>query len=166
MASRVRLESKIKSPRALAGVLSKLPRSARVVFTNGCFDILHRGHVSYLERARLLGTHLVVALNGDASVARLKGPTRPVNPLEDRLRVIAALEAVSFVTWFDEDDPVALITRLKPKVLVKGGDWKPEQILGSREVRSWGGTVRSLAFLEGRSTTAILSRAKTAPRSS
>jgi rfaE bifunctional protein nucleotidyltransferase chain/domain len=153
------LRQKIKSPAALAAALRRLPaRGRRVVFTNGCFDLLHKGHVDYLERARRLGSHLIVAVNSDDSVRRLKGPARPVNPLADRLEVLAALESVDFVTWFDADTPLEVIVRLQPALIVKGGDWKPERIVGGREARAWGGRVRSLAFVEGRSTTAIIER--------
>ena len=155
------LKLKIKSPRALAAWLSNnRKKKTEFVFTNGCFDLLHAGHVTYLERAKALGTHLVVALNGDDSVKRLKGPTRPVNALEDRLTVIAALESVDFVTWFDEDTPFKLYQKLLPDVLVKGGDWRAEQIIGSKEVLARGGKVKSLNFLEGRSTTQMIERAK------
>jgi rfaE bifunctional protein nucleotidyltransferase chain/domain len=153
------LASKIRSPRSLRRALSA-GRPKRVVFTNGCFDLLHKGHVTYLERARKLGDLLVVALNSDSSVKRLKGPERPLNRLEDRLEVLAALEAVDFVTWFEDDTPLELIRLLRPRVLVKGGDWKPEQIVGSEDVLSWGGKVRSLAYVEGRSTTALIRKAR------
>ncbi len=153
------LQSKIKSPAALKRVLTRLRRKkAKVVFTNGCFDILHKGHVTYLQQARKLGTHLVVALNTDESVRRLKGPKRPINPLADRLEVLAALESVDFVTWFDQDTPLEIILALKPEVLVKGGDWKPEQIVGSKEARSWGGKTRSLRYIPGKSTTSIIEK--------
>lgn len=128
-----------------------------VVFTNGVFDILHRGHVTYLAQARALGASLVVAVNSDASVKRLgKGADRPVNPLADRMAVLAALAAVDLVTWFEEDTPLGLILVVRPEVLAKGGDWKPEQIVGAEEVRSWGGTVHSIPFAHERSTTALL----------
>lgn len=156
-----KLQTKIRSSAVLSRILAReTRRGQRVVFTNGCFDILHPGHVRYLEKAAGLGDLLVVALNTDESVRRLKGPERPINPLEDRLQVMAALESVSYVTWFTEDDPVALIRRLRPTILVKGGDWKPSQILGSEDVLSWGGKVRSLPFVEGRSTTKIIQRAR------
>jgi rfaE bifunctional protein nucleotidyltransferase chain/domain len=130
-----------------------------LVFTNGVFDILHRGHVTYLEQARALGASLLVALNSDASARRLgKGADRPINPLEDRMAVIAALQSADLVTWFDEDTPLALILACRPEVLVKGGDWKPEAIVGAREVQSWGGTTRSIPFRHERSTTAVLAR--------
>ncbi len=152
------MNSKVKSPKQLAAVLKKTRKA--VVFTNGCFDILHLGHVVYLQKAQKQGDLLVVALNSDASVKRLKGNERPLNPLRDRMEVLAALECVDFVTWFEEDDPIQLIRLLKPQVLVKGGDWKPDQILGSKDVKSWGGTVKSLAFVKGRSTTKIIEKAR------
>lgn len=123
------------------------------------FDILHRGHVTYLARARSLGASLLVALNGDASVRRLgKGADRPLNALADRLALVAALEPVSAVTWFDEDTPEALIDAVRPDVLVKGGDWPVERIAGGAGVRARGGRVLSIAFEHERSTTALLER--------
>jgi D-glycero-beta-D-manno-heptose 1-phosphate adenylyltransferase len=120
---------------------------------------LHRGHVTYLAQARALGASLIVAVNSDASVRRLgKGIDRPVNPLEDRLAVLAALECVSLVTWFDEDTPLARILECRPDILVKGGDWAVENIVGAREVQGWGGTVHSIPFLHTRSTTALLEK--------
>ncbi len=152
------LKSKIKSPRLLKKALSR--KKGKVVFTNGCFDLLHKGHVSYLEKARKLGHLLVVALNSDESVKRLKGPERPLNTLADRLEVIAALESVDYVTWFEEDTPLNVILTLRPDILVKGGDWKASQIVGGKEVVSWGGKVKPLSFVEGRSTTEIIRRAR------
>ena len=150
-------ESKICPPEALPARSTALARP--LVFTNGCFDILHRGHVTYLAQARALGTAMVVALNTDASVRRLgKGEDRPVNPLEDRLAVMAALECVDLVTWFDEDTPLARILDARPEVLVKGGDWATDRIVGATEVRSWGGAVHSIPFEHERSTTALLGR--------
>lgn len=129
------------------------------MFTNGVFDILHRGHVTYLAQARALGASLIVALNADESVRRLgKGGDRPVNPLADRLAVVAALEATSLVTSFDEDTPLELIVRIKPEVLVKGGDWRPREIVGAREVESRGGRVHSIPFMHERSTTDLLAQ--------
>ena len=138
----------------------RLPRLARpLVFTNGCFDILHRGHVTYLAQARARGASLLVALNTDASVRRLgKSADRPVNSLEDRLAVVAALQAVDVVTWFDDDTPLELILLTRPDVLVKGGDWPVEKIVGGAEVQSWGGQVHSIPFLFDRSTSATLAR--------
>ena len=132
------------------------PRPRRLVFTNGCFDILHRGHVEYLYSARALGDALVVAVNGDESVRRLKGLGRPVVPLEDRLYVLAGLECVDAVTSFDDDTPRDLIAALVPDVLAKGGDYRPEEIVGAEEVRAGGGEVIALPFVQGRSTTRII----------
>jgi rfaE bifunctional protein nucleotidyltransferase chain/domain len=153
------LASKIKSPQALKATLKK-NKFKKIVFTNGCFDLLHKGHVTYLERAHKLGDGLIVAVNSDASVKRLKGSDRPLNTLSDRLEVLAALESVDFVTWFEEDTPLKLITFLEPKVLVKGGDWKPAQIVGSKEVLARGGTVKSLPYIQGKSTTELIKKAQ------
>ena len=150
-------EAKICPPAELASRVRQLPRP--LVFTNGVFDIIHRGHVTCLAQARALGSSLLLALNSDASARKLgKGAGRPVNPLADRLAVAAALEPVVLVTWFDEDTPLELILRVKPDVLVKGGDWKPEEIVGAAEVRGWGGKVHSIPFVHERSTTALISR--------
>lgn len=128
----------------------------RVVFTNGCFDILHAGHVRYLAAARSLGQVLVVGLNSDASVRRLKGPNRPVCPEEDRAEVLAALESVDAVTLFDDDTPESLIGALLPDVLVKGADWPVDRIAGAAAVLSSGGEVLTVPLLEGRSTTGVI----------
>jgi rfaE bifunctional protein nucleotidyltransferase chain/domain len=150
-------EAKLCDPRMLESRIAALPRP--LVFTNGCFDILHRGHVTYLAQARALGRSLLVALNTDASVRRLgKGDDRPVNPLEDRAAVIAALQSVALVTWFDSDTPLDLIVATRPDVLVKGGDWPLDKIVGATEVRSFGGEVHSIPFSYARSTTAVLER--------
>lgn len=150
-------EAKICPPAELAARAKALPRP--LVFTNGCFDILHRGHVTYLAQAASLGAAMVVALNTDASVKRLgKGDDRPVNILEDRLAVMAALECVSLATWFDEDTPIERILACRPEVLVKGGDWPVDKIVGCTEVRSWGGTVHSIPFIHQKSTTALLDK--------
>jgi len=141
----------------LAVRVAALPRP--LVFTNGCFDVLHRGHVTYLAQARALGAALVVGVNSDASVRRLgKDADRPVNPLPDRMAVLAALESVSMVVPFDEDTPLSLILACRPDVLVKGGDWQIEDIVGAREVQGWGGAVHSIPFLHERSTTALLNK--------
>jgi rfaE bifunctional protein nucleotidyltransferase chain/domain len=148
---------KICPPGELPERVRELPRP--LVFTNGVFDILHRGHVTYLARARALGASLVLALNSDDSVRRLgKGADRPVNPLEDRAAVAAALESVSLVTWFAEDTPLARILECRPEHLVKGGDWAVERIVGAKEVASWGGAVHSIPFEHERSTTRLLER--------
>jgi len=128
----------------------------RIVFTNGCFDILHRGHVTYLAEARKLGDLLIVGLNSDASVKRLKGPERPINNEADRQYVLSQLKSVDFVEIFTDDTPLELIKKINPKVLVKGGDWKIDQIVGGKEVIASGGDVFSLNFVDGYSTTNII----------
>lgn len=131
----------------------------RLVFTNGVFDLLHAGHVQYLAEARKLGDLLIVGVNSDDSVRRLqKGPGRPVNPAEDRVAVLEALRAVDGAVLFDEDTPEALIADLRPEVHVKGGDYRVEDLPESALVQSYGGTVKIIPFLEGRSTTGILRR--------
>jgi len=150
-------ESKIVAPQDLRARLAQLPRP--LVFTNGCFDILHRGHVTLLGQARALGASMIVALNTDASVRRLgKGDDRPVNALADRLAVMAALECVSLVTWFDEDTPIERILDCRPDILVKGGDWPVEKIVGNTEVAGWGGKTMSIPFIHQKSTTALLEK--------
>lgn len=150
-------EAKICPPESLTGRIALLPRP--LVFTNGVFDILHRGHVTYLAQARALGAAMVVALNSDASVKRLgKGDERPINPLPDRAAVMAALACVDLVTWFDEDTPLSRILDVRPDVLVKGGDWPVERIVGAAEVTGWGGRVASIPFEHERSTTALLAK--------
>ena len=152
-----RFEAKIHDPAALERWVGKLPRP--LVFTNGVFDILHRGHVTYLARARAHGAALLVALNSDASARRLgKGADRPLNALADRLAVAAALECVDAVTWFDEDTPEALIGACRPDVLVKGGDWPVERIVGASGVLARGGKVLSIPFEHERSTTKLVER--------
>lgn len=155
-------ESKICAPRELAARLKSLTRP--LVFTNGVFDLLHRGHATYLAQARALGASLLVAVNSDASTGRLeKGKGRPINALEDRIALVAALESVTLATWFEEDTPLALILAVHPDVLVKGGDWKPEAIVGAQEVTSWGGAVHSIPFAHERSTSALIERIRGKP---
>lgn len=150
-------ERKIHDPAALEQWIGALARP--LVFTNGVFDLLHRGHVTYLARARALGAGLLVALNSDRSARRLeKGAERPLNPLADRLAVLAALECVDAVTWFDEDTPAALIETLRPEVLVKGGDWPAEKIVGAVATLARGGRVVSIPFEHQRSSTALLEK--------
>jgi rfaE bifunctional protein nucleotidyltransferase chain/domain len=150
-------EPRICPPEVLAAAAACLPRP--LVFTNGVFDILHRGHVTYLEQARSLGASLLVALNTDASVRRLgKGEERPINRLEDRAAVVAALRCVDLVTWFDADTPLDLIMQVRPEVLAKGGDWPIARIVGATEVLSWGGSVHSVPIVHERSTTGLLER--------
>lgn len=127
----------------------------KIVFTNGCFDLLHYGHLHYLSEARDLGDRLVIGLNSAASVRRLKGPTRPINDELTRTHLLAALEVVDAVVIFEEDTPLQLIQLVQPDILVKGGDWRPEQIVGSDVVLARGGKVLSLPFIQGYSTTNI-----------
>ncbi|MEO5617053.1 MAG: D-glycero-beta-D-manno-heptose 1-phosphate adenylyltransferase [Candidatus Eisenbacteria bacterium] len=130
----------------------------RIVFTNGVFDLLHRGHVEYLEEARLLGDRLVVGVNGDASVGRLKGPTRPIIPEAERVEVLEALESVDLAVVFDDDTPLSLIEAVAPDVLVKGGDWAVEQIVGREFVEARGGRVLSITVREGHSSSSLEAR--------
>lgn len=127
-----------------------------LVFTNGCFDLLHPGHVRYLTKARSLGDRLAVAVNADATVAKLKGPGRPLVPLEDRMEILAALEAVDYVLPFEEETPAGIVEALVPDVLVKGGDWAPEDIVGKDTVEAAGGRVLSLSFAPGYSTSSLI----------
>ncbi|MDQ7990354.1 MAG: D-glycero-beta-D-manno-heptose 1-phosphate adenylyltransferase [Candidatus Dactylopiibacterium sp.] len=158
--ARPEFASRIVAPADLARHVATLPRP--LVFTNGCFDILHRGHVTYLSQARALGASMIVALNTDASVKRQgKGDDRPVNGLEDRAAVMAALRCADLVTWFDEETPIARILECRPDVLVKGGDWPVEKIVGHAEVLGWGGAVHSIPFEVQRSTTALLNKIRT-----
>ena len=150
-------EAKLCAPQALKSRAAALARP--LVFTNGVFDIIHRGHVTYLARARALGASLVVALNSDASVKRLgKGEDRPINELPDRMAIVAALGFVDLVTYFEEDTPLTAILACRPDVLVKGGDWVIDNIVGAIEVKGWGGSVHAIAFEHQRSTTAMLKR--------
>jgi D-glycero-beta-D-manno-heptose 1-phosphate adenylyltransferase len=155
-------ETKLCDPRELGRRLGAIARP--LVFTNGVFDLLHRGHVTYLARARAQGAALLVALNSDASARRLGKPgERPLNPLADRAAVVAALESVTAVTWFDDDTPESLIASCMPDVLVKGGDWPVERIVGAPGVLARGGRVLSIAFEHERSTTALLERIRRSP---
>jgi D-beta-D-heptose 7-phosphate kinase/D-beta-D-heptose 1-phosphate adenosyltransferase len=151
--------AKVCGPAAAAAQVSRWQADGeRVVFTNGCFDLLHVGHVTYLERARRHGHHLVVGLNTDDSVRRLKGPERPLIRQDDRARVLAALASVDRVVLFDEDTPLRLIEQLRPDVLVKGADYSEDQVVGAEQVRSWGGRVVLVPLVEDRSTTGIIER--------
>jgi len=135
-------------------------QNKKIVFTNGVFDLLHVGHVRYLQEARALGDALVIGVNADASVKRLKGPTRPVQNEQDRAEILAALACVDFTVIFTEDTPANLIQQVKPDILVKGGDWKVDQIVGAPFVMSYGGQVMSLQFINGKSTTQIIAKAQ------
>jgi D-glycero-beta-D-manno-heptose 1-phosphate adenylyltransferase len=153
----IAFEGKIVPRAAAAAHVSRLPQP--VVFTNGVFDVLHRGHVTYLAQARELGASLVVAINTDASARRLgKGPERPLNNEQDRAAMLAALEAVSLVTSFDEDTPLELIRELKPAVLVKGGDYDMDKLAEAQFVRTYGGRALAIPFVAGYSTTSLVKR--------
>src|SRR5262249_45012943 len=148
----------VASAQAVAREVRRLQDAGKkVVFTNGCFDILHSGHVDLLRRARALGDALVVAINSDASVARLKGSDRPIFPELERGELLDGLEIVDFVCSFDQDTPLETILLVRPDILVKGSDWT-DNIVGQREVEGWGGTVVALPLIEGRSTTGIIER--------
>jgi len=153
--------AKIKTLSQLKKVLKKYKaRKKRIVFTNGCFDILHPGHVSYLQKARSLGGALVIGLNSDLSVRNLKGKSRPVVSERNRAMVLSALSCVDFIVVFDSFTPIRLIKAISPDVLVKGGDWKIKEIVGSDFVKSYGGTVKSLPYLKGFSTKGLIKKIK------
>ncbi|MGB2630456.1 MAG: D-glycero-beta-D-manno-heptose 1-phosphate adenylyltransferase [Candidatus Omnitrophota bacterium] len=152
---------KIKSWQELAGIIKKEKASGKTIgFTNGCFDILHLGHIKYLEEARSNCDLLVVGVNSDGSVKSIKGDSRPVNNEKARTEVLAALESVDFITLFDEDTPEHLIKTLTPGVLFKGGDWKEEDIVGADHVKSSGGKVQVIPYIEGYSTTEMIEKIK------
>jgi len=153
--------SKIKTRAQLQVELPRLQQGGKkIVFTNGCFDLIHPGHVRYLEKARAQGDLLVVALNSDASVRRIKGPDRPILDQEERCEIVAAFGCVDFVTVFDEETPQRIVDQLLPDVLVKGGDWPVDQIVGRQTVEAHGGKVVSIDFEKGFSTTEIIERIK------
>jgi len=153
------LSNKIKTIPQIAGAIKKLKqKNKKIVFTNGCFDILHAGHVSYLSKAKSLGDALVVGLNSDGSVKKLKGKSRPIVAQKNRAILLAALEAVDLVVVFNDRTPLKLIKLVKPDVLVKGGDWKKQNIVGYDFVESYGGKVKSLAYIKGLSTRNIISK--------
>ena len=154
---------KIKTIKTLKKELSRLRKSGKkIVFTNGCFDILHYGHVSYLKRAKNFGDILIIGLNADASVRKIKGSSRPINKELDRAGVLTALQCVDYVVLFGEDTPERLIKRIGPDVLVKGGDWKKKDIVGSKQVIKSGGKVFSVPFIKGYSTSGLIKRLKNA----
>ena len=155
----VRLTDKIRSPRLLAPLVRQLKRQGRtVVFTNGCFDLLHAGHVTLLERARRLGDVLIVGINSDRSVRALKGPGRPIVAERDRALVLAALESVDYVTVFSEPTPLRLVSRLRPHILIKGADWPASQIVGREIVDRDGGRVIRIPLVKGYSTSRLIKR--------
>ncbi len=152
------MKNVISLKRLLKELLPLRKKGRKVVFTNGCFDIIHAGHVRYLTKARSLGDLLVVGLNSDASVRAVKGPSRPIVPESERAEVLGALRCVDYVVIFNEDTPLALITALRPDILVKGSDWASHEIVGGDVVREGGGKVRRIRLLKGRSTTNIIKR--------
>ena len=155
---------KIKSARKLKPLLARLQRQGhRIVFTNGCFDLIHIGHLRYLQSARRRGDRLVVGINSDRSVRRIKGPLRPLLPQKERAEVLAALECVDFVTIFDETDPLRIITLLQPDVLIKGGDWDRNKIIGRDVVEARGGQVRRVPLVKGISTTRLIEKIRKLP---
>jgi len=158
--------SKITPRNELKAKIDRLKREGKkVVFTNGCFDILHAGHTRYLREARKLGDTLILALNSDSSVRSIKGPMRPIVPEAERAEVVAALDSVDYVTVFDELTPLELIEFLRPDVIVKGGDWADKDIVGAEAVRKWGGRVAIMPEIEGASTTNIIDKVLQAYRS-
>ena len=148
----------VSEEQLLQAVEDARARGEKIVFTNGCFDIIHAGHVGYLEEARKLGHRLIVAINSDASVKRLKGEGRPINPVDRRMAVLAGLEAVDWVLYFEDDTPERLLRNLKPDVLVKGGDYREHQVIGGDIVKEYGGSVKVLSFIDSCSTTAIVNK--------
>ena len=152
---------KIVNRSRLADIVNSLKKERKkIVFTNGCFDVLHRGHVELFEKAKSFGDVLIVGVNSDESVKQIKGAGRPLNTYEDRARVLAALTVVDFVTSFSEPDPENIIKELKPDVLVKGGDWKPENVIGGDTVKSTGGRVEIVPLVKGHSTTSLLRKCR------
>ena len=155
------MKNKLKTLEEIVKIVKELKTQKRtIVFTNGCFDILHSGHVQYLAEAKELGDILILGLNSDSSVKRLKGNDRPINNEIERATVLSALYTVSYIVIFEDDTPYNLINHIKPDILVKGGDWKPEEIVGSDIVNSYNGEVKSLSFVEGKSTTDIINKMK------
>jgi len=151
------IEQKIKNINSLAKICRHLKKlHKKVIFTNGCFDILHYGHVKYLEDARKKGDLLIVAVNSDSSIKRIKGPNRPLVNEKDRIKIIAALESVDYVTLFNDSTPLNLIKKLMPDVLIKGADWNKQAIVGADFVRSYGGNVLTIALVKDRSTTKLI----------
>jgi len=151
------MKQKIRERKDLLRIIKNLKaKGKRIVFTNGCFDLLHIGHIRYLEKARALGDALVVGVNSDSSVRKLKGPKRPVLPVKERTEILSGLGCVDYITIFDERDPLKLITSLHPDVLVKGGDWTKDQIVGSEVVERSGGKVVTIPFVKGTSTSNLI----------
>ena len=155
------MKNKLKTWEEIASIIKDLKsQNKKIVFTNGCFDILHSGHVQYLAEAKELGDILILGLNSDSSVKRLKGKDRPINNEKERTIVLSALLPISYIVVFEDDTPYKLIKHIKPDIIVKGGDWEPEDIVGSDIVSSYNGEVKSLSFIEGKSTTDIINKLK------
>ncbi len=153
------MPSKLKTLSEIQKLARKLHQQGKkIVFTNGCFDILHAGHVSYLAKAKEFGDVLIVGLNRDQSIRAIKGPNRPINPETARAQVLEALQAVDFVVLFEENTPLRLISKIQPDVLVKGADWKAESIVGAKEIKNWGGEVKRVSLVKGFSTTKMIAR--------
>jgi D-beta-D-heptose 7-phosphate kinase/D-beta-D-heptose 1-phosphate adenosyltransferase len=153
------IKKKIKTPQQLKKIAAGLKtRGKRIAFTNGCFDILHCGHAQYLEEAKRLADCLIVALNSDNSVKCLKGKRRPIFRLSDRMKVLAALESVDYVTYFNEDTPAKIIGYLRPDIVVKGGDYKVNDIVGNKIVKRWGGKTKAVSFHKGYSVTSAIDK--------
>jgi len=153
------IKSKIKTLPALTKIIARLKiAKQKIVFTNGCFDIIHRGHVNYLQTAKKKGDILVVAINSDASIKRIKGSSRPINPQLDRSEIIAALESVDYITIFNQSTPLEVIKKIKPDVLVKGADWKASDIVGADILKQYGGKIAREKFLDGYSTTKLIEK--------
>jgi len=151
------MKQKIKERKDLTKIIKNLKaKGKRIIFTNGCFDLLHVGHVRYLEEAKALGDVLVIGVNSDSSVRKIKGPERPILPVEERIEILSGLECVDYVAAFDEADPLELITSFLPNVLVKGGDWTKEQIVGGEVVEKSGGEVVIIPFVQGVSTSNLI----------
>jgi D-beta-D-heptose 7-phosphate kinase/D-beta-D-heptose 1-phosphate adenosyltransferase len=152
---------KLKKINELKEIINELKTTGKkIVFTNGCFDIIHAGHVHYLTQAKALGDVLIIGLNSDESVQRLKGNKRPINDQQARATVLSAFACIDYIVIFEEDTPYNLINHIKPDVLVKGGDWQPDEIVGADIVRSYGGEIKSLDFIPARSTSDIINKIK------
>ena len=155
------MKNKLKTWEEIAAIIKDIKsQNKKIVFTNGCFDILHSGHVQYLAEAKELGDILILGLNSDSSVKRLKGKDRPINNERERSVILSALYSISYIVIFEDDTPYKLIKHIKPDILVKGGDWEPKDIVGSDVVSSYNGEVKSLSFIEGKSTTDIINKLK------
>jgi len=155
------MKNKLKTWEEITSIIKGLKnQNKKIVFTNGCFDILHSGHVQYLTEAKELGDILILGLNSDSSVKRLKGNDRPINNEQERVIVLSALYSISYIVIFEDDTPYKLINHIKPDILVKGGDWKPKDIVGSDIVGSYNGEVKSLSFIDGKSSTDIINKLK------